>query len=126
MEQWRKDKPWFHGSPLILEELLAGSTITQDRQLADIFSHKPTIVAVDDNGVRLHNGKRKGYVYVIDEQLSEEDLYPHPSTTMQPGDEWLIKRPLKVRRLYETEVGQQGLLTEEDEIELFRNDAEMG
>ena len=32
---------WYHGSPMLLSELRAGSTITQWRALAEAFSHKP-------------------------------------------------------------------------------------
>lgn len=34
MKEWDYSKPWFHGSPMLLNELLVGSTITQDRELA--------------------------------------------------------------------------------------------
>jgi len=34
-------KPWYHGSPLKLDVLRAGSTMTQWRDLARVFSHKP-------------------------------------------------------------------------------------
>jgi hypothetical protein len=37
---------WYHGSPLELTTLHEGSTITQKRELARIFSHKPTRVSV--------------------------------------------------------------------------------
>ncbi|HSH78253.1 MAG TPA: hypothetical protein VLA19_06945 [Herpetosiphonaceae bacterium] len=53
---------WFHGSPCELVELREGSTITRDRALARVFSHKPTLV-VDDDGTLSHNGRREGFLY---------------------------------------------------------------
>ena len=41
---------WFHGSPLRLETLTTGSTITPLRDLARVFSHKPALVSLDDAG----------------------------------------------------------------------------
>ncbi|WP_338593948.1 hypothetical protein V6669_12095 [Paenibacillus sp. Y5S-9] len=120
MKEWDYRKPWFHGSPMLLNELLVGSTITQDRELARIFSHKPSIVAFDENGTRLHNGKLCGYIYVIDEEITSEDVYPHPATTMNPGEEWLINRGLKVRKIDETKTRAEELLSEEEEVELLK------
>ncbi len=108
------EKPWFHGSPLILEELLEGSTITQEKDIARVFSHKPSIVAIDENGVILHNGSADGYLYIIDEPISANDIYPHPETTMKPGVEWLIRRPLKVRKIAETKPDPKERLSDED------------
>lgn len=87
MDNWDFSKAWFHRSPVILNELLVGSTITQDRNLARIFSHKPSIVAKDENGMIFHNGK----------------------------EEWLIRRPLKVKKIEDTEPSLGELLSDEDE-----------
>ncbi|WFR61714.1 hypothetical protein P9222_25530 [Paenibacillus amylolyticus] len=119
MKEWDYSKPWFHGSPMLLNELLVGSTITQDRELARIFSHKPSMVAFDENGTRLHNGKLRGYIYIIDEEITSKDVYPHPATTMHPGEEWLIKRGLKVRKIDETITRAEEQLSEEEELELL-------
>lgn len=88
---------WYHGSPLQLEILHAGSTITPYRHLAEVFSHKPLIVSVDDAGFIQHNGTQPGYLYVIEEPLSEADVYMHPRSTMPAGWEWLTKRDIPVR-----------------------------
>ncbi|WP_017689044.1 hypothetical protein [Paenibacillus sp. PAMC 26794] len=119
MKEWDYSKPWFHGSPLFLNELLVGSTITQDRELARIFSQKPSIVSFDENGARFHNGKLCGYIYIIDEEIISEDVYPHPATTMKPGEEWLIKRRLKVQKIDETKTRAEEQLSEEEEVELL-------
>ncbi|HFL2538666.1 TPA: hypothetical protein ACG3G9_003825, partial [Clostridioides difficile] len=87
--------------------------------LARIFSHKPSIVAYDEDGARFHNGKLCGYIYIIDEEIISEDVYPHPATTMKPGEEWLIKRGLKVRKIDETRIREEEQLSREEEIELL-------
>ena len=50
---------WYHGSNVIFDVLRKGSTVTQWRALAEAFSHKPTELGYDDNGIITHNGKRK-------------------------------------------------------------------
>ncbi|WP_155839500.1 hypothetical protein [Butyrivibrio proteoclasticus] len=95
---------WYHGSHLELTELMAGSTITQWKELAEAFSHKPTGLSYDDNGVISHNGKEKGYLYVIAEPITVDvDIYQHPRTVMDKNAEFLTKRPLRLKLLYELE-----------------------
>lgn len=89
---------WYHGSNVIFSELRKGSTITQWYALAEAFSHKPTILSYDDNGMISHNGVEKGYLYIIDEEIEIGiDIYQHPRTTMDKNAEFLTKRPLAVR-----------------------------
>lgn len=116
---WDYSKSWFHGSPFVLQELTVGSTITQDINLARIFSHKPSIVANDGKGSIFHNGKIDGYLYVIDEVVTSEDVYTHPNTTMKPGDEWLITRPLKIKKIQDTTPNPAEILSVEEEAELL-------
>jgi hypothetical protein len=91
--------PWFHGSPFELDSLRVGSTITQDRHLAEVFSHKPTLVSAEDDGSIRHNGIAPGYLYLVAESLQPSDVIPHPRTTMPPGWEWLTTRELPVVQL---------------------------
>ncbi|MGI6374371.1 MAG: hypothetical protein ACOX3S_14035 [Anaerolineae bacterium] len=95
---------WYHGSPLALDTLAAGSTITTDRELARLFSHKPTLLLWDDDGRRRHDGALPGYLYQIDEPVDECDVEPHPRSTMPPGAEWLTRRPLRLHLLEPTAV----------------------
>jgi hypothetical protein len=60
---------WYHGSPNVLTILSSGSTITQLRWLAEVFSHKPEIVSVADDGSFQHNGRAAGYLYQVDKLL---------------------------------------------------------
>jgi hypothetical protein len=96
--------PWYHGSPSELTSIRAGSTITQKIELARIFSHKPTIVSVSDDGQIKHNGTTLGYLYVVAEEVRQNDVSPHPLSTMAPGDEWLTKRDMRVQFLNLVEI----------------------
>ncbi|MGC9349852.1 MAG: hypothetical protein ACP5JG_17060 [Anaerolineae bacterium] len=110
---------WYHGSPTELTVLQRGSTITQWRDLARVFSHKPGVVSVSDDRQIRHNGTRPGYLYVIDESVNPNDVRPHPRTTMAPGDEWLTNRELRLRRIAKTTVRPEEFLSYE-EIEALR------
>lgn len=94
--------PWYHGSNVLFSELREGSTITQWRELAEAFSHQPTMLGYDDNGVISHNGVEKGYLYIINEDVEiGKDVYQHPRTTMDQNAEFLTKRPLAVKLIQE-------------------------
>ena len=93
---------WYHGSNMVFSELKEGSTVTQWRELAEAFSHKPTQLSYDDNGVISHNGKEKGYLYKLDEPITVGiDVFQHPRTVMDKNAEFLTKRPLKVKLICE-------------------------
>ena len=38
------NKPWYHGTNLVLDTLRTGSTITQWKELAEAFSHPQTVM----------------------------------------------------------------------------------
>ena len=84
---FEKEKTWFHGSPSELQTLRKGSTITQNEKLAQVFSHKPTIVSVSDDGKIRHNGKAKGRVYRISDEVTANDISEHPRS--EKGWEWI-------------------------------------
>lgn len=111
--------PWYHGSPLELTTLRVGSTITQRRDLARVFSHKPGMVCIEDDGRLRHTGKLPGYLYEIAEPVGPDDVVPHPRTTMGPGDEWLISRELRVRLVEVTAVRAEETLSEDDILALY-------
>jgi hypothetical protein len=110
---------WYHGSPQELTSIRAGSTITQDRELARIFSHKPPLVSQgyegDDRQVK-HSGVLPGFLYRIAEPLTQADIRPHPETTMGPGQEWLTNRELRVEMIEPTGVRPDEVLPP-DEVE---------
>ena len=105
---------WYHGSPRVLDVLLTGSTITQWRDLARVFSHKPPVVSITDDRQIQHNGARPGYLYEIAEPVLPDDVEPHPRTTMGPGDEWLTRRELRLRLIGGTAVRPAEHLTDDD------------
>lgn len=91
---------WYHGSDKQFSVLKAGSTITQWKQLAQAFSHKPTQLSYSEDGRITHNGQRRGYLYQIDEPVQlGDDVFAHPHSSMDPNAEFLTKRPLKVKLL---------------------------
>jgi hypothetical protein len=97
---------WYHGSPLRLEVLTAGSTVTPIRQLAQAFSHKPTLVSitvhVTDASRQVcieHDGERDGYLYQVRVADPEVDLRQHPGSRMAPGEEMLATRALPLQFL---------------------------
>jgi hypothetical protein len=112
----KKEKIWFHGSPLELETLRKGSTITLIEKLAQIFSHKPGIVSVSDDGEIKHDGKLKGRVYRIAEEVTADDIYEHPKSST--GWEWLTNRELKLEFLYEISCSLDDILTDSEVKEL--------
>lgn len=96
------DGIWYHGSNKLFTELRADSTITQWKELAEAFSHQPSVLCYEDDGTISHNGKEKGYLYIIDEPVDiQGDIYQHPRTTMDENAEFLTKRPLKVKMICE-------------------------
>ncbi len=122
MEGWDFGRAWYHGSPLRLERLGVGSTITQDRDLARVFSHKPSLVLQDSNdlGTRSlkHSGVVPGYLYRVVDDVGPEEVYPHPRTTMEPGQEWLTRRELRVELIEPTAVYEHERLTDQEVAEL--------
>lgn len=102
---------WYHGSPQRITSLRKGSTITQNKNLARIFSHNPTIVSISNNGKIRHNGRKAGYLYEVVEFVNTVDVYPHPHSTMPKGYEWLIKRELQVKFVEETRPSDEELLS---------------
>jgi hypothetical protein len=121
---WDDHTVWYHGSPIHLSVLHLGSTITQDRNLARIFSHKPTLVSqdVDDDGrvVLKHTGTQSGFLYQITEALQPDDVYEHPETTLGPGQEWLTRRELCVKLLEPTQIREDEILSDAEVAELKR------
>ena len=95
------DGDWFHGSPLELGTLAAGSTVTRCRVVAEAFSRKPTWVSVGDEDRPVsaeHDGVLSGYLYVVDETVGEGDVHRHPNSAFRSGGmEWITGRPLRLR-----------------------------
>ena len=110
---------WYHGSPSRLTVLRKGSTITPDRDLARVFSHRPALVSIKTGtrGFIKHNGEEPGFLYAVD-GVDEADVVPHPTTTMEPGDEWITTRDLPLRLIGPTAVRADERLNEAEVAEL--------
>jgi len=117
LSNWNYGKPWYHGSPFKLTILCRGSTITHDRELARVFSHKPTIISLSGKSLK-HNGTIPGFLYQIAEDMKAGDIYPHPRSSMERGKEWLTTRELRVELVEPTQPANEEKLTEEEITEL--------
>jgi hypothetical protein len=122
------NEPWYHGSPEKLTFLRAGSWVTQFRELAKGFSHKPVEpvdfrISMDDDcrSVR-HNGTRQGFLYQISEAVGPDDVTYLPNTART---HWQTQRELQVRLLAELPIDDPPQLTDE-EIEDLRKIAPDG
>ena len=109
---WDYGETWYHGSLCELTTLHSGSTITQDRKLAEAFSHKPTLVSMSDSGKIEHNGTAPGFLFRIEEAVQSEDVSPHPRSVMEFGKEWLTKRELRVILVGPTEIESEDRMTD--------------
>lgn len=115
---WNYDNTWYHGSPLKLTILRQGSTITQNRRLAEVFSHKPPIVSIGDDGSITHNGTMPGYLFSIAEKIGPEDVTPHPNSSIEEGEEWLTNRDLRLAMVGPVPLTPEEMLTEQEIEEL--------
>jgi ribosomal protein S18 acetylase RimI-like enzyme len=120
MEGWDRGRTWYHGSPFELTVLRAGSTVTQNQHLAEVFSHKPAIVSIGDDGTLQHNGAQPGILYIVDEPLGPADVCPHPRTTMPPNFEWLTARDLNLKWIGPVEPRPHELLSAAQVAELLQ------
>ena len=95
------NNPWYHGSPVLMDNLREGSTITQWKELALAFSKKHSTLSYNNIfGEINHNGVEDGFLYIIDESiLIDVDIYQHPRTSMDIGVEFITKRQLKLKRI---------------------------
>ena len=102
---------WYHGSQQVLTELRVGSSITQNRNLAKAFSHRPSLVTLSDPSESLadghnvkHDGVTPGFLYTVSEAIGPEDIYPHPHPANADGWEWLVRGELKLEFIEKTVV----------------------
>ena len=117
---WDYSGAWYHGSPHRLTSIRGGSTITQDRDLARAFSHKPTVVSISDDGFIQHNGTVPGFLYRIAEDVQPGDVYPRPRSSLPWGREWLTRRDLRVSLIGPAEILGDEVLTDREIQELRR------
>ena len=126
MTTWNFSLPWYHGAQQELTTLRVGSSITQNRDIARIFSHRPAITSIEDDGSMKHNGTAPGYLHLVDEPLSADDVEPHPHPINESKWEWLIKREVKVRLIEQPALRAAELLTAADIATLWQRQQAMG
>ena len=118
-ESWDYRKTWFHGSPERLHSLRPGASVTQNRRLAEAFSHKPSFTSISDDGSIRHDGARQSWLYVVDEPVTARDIRPNPpGESLPPGEEWLARRELKLKLVGPVEILPEERLTPQ-EVEGF-------
>jgi len=105
---YRPPREWFHGSPLRLEFVQEGSTVTPIIELARVFAHKPARVELntEEHGITrtttiTHNGQFDGYLYRVLVENPEADLRQHPTSAFAPGEEMLVTRDIALEFLGE-------------------------
>lgn len=126
MTTWNFSLPWYHGSQQELAILRTGSSITQNRDIARIFAHRPTITSIEDDGSMKHNGTARGYLHLVDEPLTADDVEPHPHPINASRWEWLIKRAVKVRLIECPALRAAEQLTEADIAALWERQQAVG
>ena len=123
---WDYVHPWYHGSQQPLTTLRVGSSITQNVDVARAFSHSPSLVAQPGKRDMKHDGEIPGYLYVVAEEVSSADVFPHPHPVNADYWEWLIVRELRVTLLERTQVRDEERLTTKEIEELRRRQSEAG
>ena len=128
-------RTWFHGSQQKLTLLRAGSSITQNRDVAKAFSHRPSKVAMSYGGdgepeihdwkVR-HDGVTPGFLYVVSDEIASDDVRPHPHPANASRFEWLTKGELRLELIEETVVTDSERMTDEEIAALERKQREKG
>ena len=54
-------------------------------------------MSISNSGHIRHNGTKPGFLYVIDESVSDQDAKVHPGIVKSDPWEWTTKRDLKLR-----------------------------
>ena len=115
--------PWYHGSPHRLTVLRQGSWVTQFRELAKAFSHRPTLMSLADDCAQVkHDGKVPGYLYAVAEAVAPEDISYLRDTAQA---HWQTQRDLRLRLVAELPVDDPPQLND-DEIAALRQDIPAG
>jgi hypothetical protein len=117
------DKPWYHGSPKRLTVLRAGSTVTQNRELARVFSHKPAIVVGDESDESKEHWKhtgpfKQGFLYKLAGSVVDGDIELVPNTSLSFGQEWNTRREFALVLDTVTAIDPAELLTKSELLRL--------
>lgn len=123
MAQCDYSAPWYHGSPEQLNVLRKGSWVTQFLSLAKAFSHKPTLISMDDDIINVkHNGAVPGFLYTIAEPVGPGDVTYRKNTAQS---HWQTGRDLRLQLVAMLPMDEPPQLSEE-EIAAVRKDIPEG
>jgi hypothetical protein len=106
--------------------LRIGSSITQERSIAKVFLHQPSLLLQFNRGRIRHNGETPGYLYAVAEDLGPDDVRPHPHPANADQWEWLTERELTLKLVERTVVTAAERLTDEEIAEVRRKQKERG
>ena len=102
-----------------------GSWVTPFREFAKAFSHKPTRVTAsgDDLTKVRHDGKIAGFLYVVAEPLTDQDLEELPGADQT---HWKIKRVLEVQLVEEVPLVETEMLSDAESATLAKSQSGNG
>ncbi len=126
MEDQDYTRTWYHGSQEKLTKLCVGSSITQNRDMACAFSHRPSLLSISNEGTIKHDGTVPGYLYIVSEEVEAEAVYLHPHPVNIGRWEYLTKRELRVELIELTQVKDKERLTEKDIAQLSAKQKKRG
>ena len=103
--------------------LRKGSWVTQFKEVAKAFSHKPSLLSLaDDCQTVKHNGRLPGFLYRVAESLQPEDVSYLRDTART---HWQASRDLQLELVTPLSLSDPPLLTDE-EIAALRKDIPEG
>ena len=119
MENCDYSAPWYHGSPEKLTVLRKGSWVTQFKEMAKGFSHRPSLMSTggDCQAVK-HNGQLIGFLYVVSDTFCPDDVSYLRNTEQT---HWQTQRDLRIRRVAQLPVDDPQQLAEEEIAELRKD-----
>ena len=65
---------WYHGSNARFDVLREGSTVTQWRELAEAFSHKPSMLCTEDDGSILVLNRQAVQVFQREQRVHQAEI----------------------------------------------------
>ena len=117
---------WYHGSQQKLTTLRVGGSITQNRNVAKGFSHRPSLLTQSGGDTVKHDGVTSGYLYIVADEIGPEDVDPHPHPVNATRWEWLTNRELTLKLIEQTVVTDEERLTDQEIAAIKRKQEERG
>jgi len=119
MEKCDYSAPWYHGSPEEITVLRKGSWVTQFEQMAKAFSHRPTLMSLDDDCESVkHNGQWPGFLYMVSKFIGPDDVTYLRDTAQT---HWQTNRDLRLRLVAELPLDDPPQLNKEEITELRKD-----